>query len=184
MSAAGRGAVASGDQFYVTHCTTTDSVLTSPGYSVRAASIENPYLLRSALEYPPYELPLAMWAEKPTAVQAPRRLARTCDPDNGVWVVHSVFLEKDTMNRDRSYFSHLLRLSGAEPATVLKSWGADRWVMRYPPGAPKTLAGNPALPVGSLVSDASLTAFLGDRPPGWTDLSVTVCPARLRGAAA
>jgi hypothetical protein len=183
MSATGLAAVVVRDQFYVTHCTTADSVLNSPGYSVRAASTDNPRLLRRALDYPPYELPLAMWGERPPASHAPRRLARTGDPAGGIWVVHTVYLEKDTMNRDRSYFSHLLYLNAADAATVLRLWGADGWATHYPQDRPKTLAGNPRLPVGSLVSDANLTAFLGDSPPGPTELSVAVCPERFRRSA-
>src|SRR5688500_8236509 len=99
MPTVGRADATFGDQFYVTHCTTADSVLNSPGYSVRAASAaDDPDVLRRALEYPPYELPLEMWKEKSAAAQTPRRLARTSDPAGGVWVVHTVYLEKDTMS--------------------------------------------------------------------------------------
>jgi hypothetical protein len=173
----GRG----GDQFYVTHCATADSVLNNPGYSVRAASSTVPAALDAAFRYPPYELPIDMWKALPPVVATPRRLARTKNQDGGVWAVHSAYLAKDTVGRDRSYFSHLLRLPAAEPAAVLRSWGADGWVTAHPPGAPKELPGA-KLPVGTLVGDAALTAFLGDAPSGPTDLNVTVCPPRLRGA--
>lgn len=175
---------AAGDQFYVTHCTTTDSVLNNPGYAVRAASSTDADALDSAFHYPPYELPIEMWRELPRAAAAPRRLARTEHPDGGVWAVHSSYLEKDTVDRDRSYFSHLMLLPAADPAAVLRSWGADGWARAYPQGAPKKLPAGARLPVGDLVSDAALTAFLGDHPSGPLELGAAVCPARLRGPAA
>ncbi len=173
-----------GDQFYVTHCATADSVLNNPGYAVRAASAADPGALDAALHYPPYELPIDMWRDLPAAAAAPRRLARTEHPAGGAWVVHSAYLEKDSVGRDRSYLSHLLHLPAADPAAVLRSWGADGWATSYPAGAPKTLPGGARLPVGTLVSDAALTAFLGDSPAGPVELGPTVCPARWRGPAA
>jgi hypothetical protein len=92
-----------GRQFYVTHCTTADSVLNNPGYTVRAASPGDESLLEAAFHFPPYELPIEMWRERPPAELAPRRLARTEDR-HGVWVAHSAYLAKDTAGRDRSYF--------------------------------------------------------------------------------
>jgi hypothetical protein len=173
-----------GDQFYVTHCTTADSVMNAPGYSVRAASAAgDPDVLKRALEYPPYELPLDMWREKPPKANTPRRLARTKHPGGGVWVVHSVYLEKDTMNRDRSYFSHLIALpASADAASVLESWDAEGWVKEYPQGATKTLRKCP-LPRGEKISRKTLTQFLAGAVAGPADVASTVCPTRLRASA-
>ena len=181
MSSAGQPATATGDQFYVTHCTTADSVMNSPGYSVRAASAaDNPDVLKRALEYPPYEIPLDMWREKPTKPQTPRRLARTKNPAGGIWVAHSVYLDKDTMNRDRSYFTHLISLpASVDTATVLESWDADGWVKEYAQGAPKSLSKS-SIPVGSKISRTSLVAFISRQVGGTTELSAVVCPARFR----
>ena len=82
---------AAGDQFYITHCTTTDSVLNNPGYTVRAASSMDSDTLDAAFHYPPYELPIGMVKDLPAPAQTPRRLALTRDPDGGTWVVHSVY---------------------------------------------------------------------------------------------
>lgn len=172
-----------GDQFYVTHCTTSDSVLNNPGYAVRAASSKNRKLLDAALQYPPYELPLDMWKALPTETSAPCRLARTEYPKGGVWVAHSAYLPKDTVGRDRSYFSHLLLLPSADPIAVLQSWGAEEWIKSYPKGASKKLDPNAFLPVGSLVDDTNMTAFLSEKPPGPLDISTAICPQRLRGPA-
>src|SRR5262249_43966517 len=153
------------------------------GYSVRAASVskDEQGSLLLALKYPPYELPLEMWKERPARANAPRRLARTKHPDGGLWVVHAVYLEKDTMDRDRSYFSHILHLASADPAAVLRSWDAPGWVKEYARGAGKTLPSG-RLPVGTAISDGALTAFLSGPQNGSTELSVVVCPARLRGS--
>jgi len=175
---------ASGNQFYVTHCTTADSVLNAPGYSVRAASVVgDPDTLRLALEFPPYELPLDMWRDKPPRALTPRRLARVRHPVSGIWAAHSVYLEKDTMNRDRSCFTHLIQLPATVgAAAVLESWAADAWVTDYPPGATRTLP-RATLPVGTAVSPAALTAFLTGPATGPTDLSVVVCPRDYRSSA-
>src|SRR5262245_36660734 len=120
-----------------------------------------------------------MWKERPARANAPRRLARTKHPDGGLWVVHSVYLEKDTMERDRSYFSHMLNLTAADPAAVLRSWDAPGWTKEYARGAGKTLPRG-RLPVGTVISDEALTAFLAGTLNGPTEQSVVVCPARLR----
>lgn len=176
MANPGRGC----EQFYVTHCAIVDSVLNNPGYTVRAASVGDPAALDAAFHYPPYELPIDLWRDPPSPELAPRRLARTKFPKGGVWAVHSAYLEKDTVGRDRSYFSHLLLLPDAPAADVLRSWGSEEWVTSYPPGAPKLLPRGAALPIGELVGDAALTSFLNDDYFGPTDLSTTVCPERLR----
>ncbi len=155
--------------------------MNSPGYSVRAASaVDSPDVLKRALEYPPYEIPLDMWREKPTKPQTPRRLARTKNPAGGVWVVHSVFLDKDTMNRDRSYFTHLMSLpNSVDAATVLESWDAEAWVKEYAQGSPKSLPKS-AIPVGSRISRTSLSAFIGRTVTGTSELCAVVCPTRFR----
>src|SRR5262245_47591197 len=162
-----------------------DSVLNNPGYTVRAASPGDSSLLETAFHYPPYELPIEMWKDLPPVDLTPRRLARTEHGSRGnVWVVHSTYLAKDTVGRDRSYFSHLLLLPSADPAAVLKSWDSSGWAKSYPPGAPKELKKEEArLPLGTLVNEENLTRFLNDTPPGRTELGMTVCPTRLRSSA-
>ncbi|AWM41174.1 hypothetical protein GobsT_02150 [Gemmata obscuriglobus] len=180
----GRVPEAGGDQFYVTHCAVADSVRNDPGYTVRAASVTDPAALDAAFQYPPYELPLELWRDPPAPEFAPRRLARTKVPRGGrVWAVHSAYLAKDTVGRDRSYFSHLLLLPAAEPAEVLRSWGSEEWVTSYPPAESKALPRNAGLPPGELVNDDALAAFLNDGASGPTELSRTVCPSRLRASA-
>jgi len=175
-----RVTTATGDQFYVTHCTTEDSLLNTPGYSVRAASTTDRAALLLALEYPPYELPIDLWKDRPSKADTPCRLTRTTHPSGGVWVAHSVFLEEDTMGRDRSYFTHLIHLPASTgPASILRSWGATAWVKESPPKADKKLSEG-RLPVGTAISDESLSAFLSGSQTGSTDLAIAVCPTRLR----
>ena len=149
-------------QFYITHCARSDSVLNTVGFSVRAASTgsNDPVLVKLAMEYPAYELPMEMWAKKPDRSLAPRRLARVKTPQ-GVMVVHTSYLEKDTMNRDRSYFSHVLLLPSASPIDVLESWNTDHWATDYRTGEPMELppAAEP-LPAGSALSREAVVEFL------------------------
>jgi hypothetical protein len=123
---------------------------------------------------------MAMWKDRPARTAAPRRLALTNHPDGGRWVVHSVYLEKDTMDRDRSYFSHMLHLAEADPAAVLQSWDAPGWVTEYACGAAKVLPRG-RLPGGDVINDEVLAAFLSLRElSGPTELASTVYPTRLR----
>lgn len=169
-------ATASGHQVYVTHCTRADSVTNTVGFGVRAASSDDPAVLK-AIDYPAYELPLDLWEAQPKRSEAPRRLARLL-VDGQVLVVHSAYLEADTLGRRRSYFTHALLLPEADPAEVLRSWGAETWATDYPLGAAKQLAPATRLTDGKCVRAKALTAFLAgessDRP-----LSVAVCPRRL-----
>lgn len=172
--------LAPGHQFYVTHCLPGDSVLNNPGYSLRAASCRDLALATTAFHFPPYELPLPMWKNPPSKTdKAPTRLARIEDR-NGVWAIKTSYLSKDTIGRDRSYFSHLVLLPAATPIDVLVSWGASEWVKSYPPGATKWLPRMTKLPVGNSINDAALTAFLGNGLYGLTALGLTVSPPRLR----
>jgi GTPase-associated protein 1, N-terminal domain type 2 len=168
-----------GEQFYVTHCATADSVLNNPGYTVRAASrADDRDALEAAFRYPPYDLPIDMWRDLPARAElAPRRLARTLDDSNRLWVVHSAYLPKDSVGRDRSYFSHLFVLE-AGPQAVLESWGAPAWATEYPPGAPKQLSAG-GLPEGDLVGEDALTKFLGKERFDQQELGRCVCPSRL-----
>ena len=153
-------------QFYVTHCARNDSVFNTVGFSVRASSSTDPSLLKTAMEYPAYELPMDLWSKKPSRSDAPRRLARVKVP-GGTMVVHTGYLEKDTMNRDRSYFTHVLLVPNATAADVLKSWNSHEWATDYTPGEDKVLTA-PAtkIPSGPSVSDAALKEFLSARDLG------------------
>ncbi len=181
MSAVEQVVGVAGEQFYVTHCTPSDSVLNDPGYAVRAASVADPDALGIAFRYPPYELPIDLWKDRPAVADTPRRLARTAHPRGGVWVVHSVYVAKDTVDRDRSYFSHLLHLPApaASLIAVLESWDAGGWAKEYPAGAPKTLPRAGPLPIGRTISRLLLGAFLSRPKTGASDLASVVCPARL-----
>jgi hypothetical protein len=165
-----------GPQAYVTHCARADSVTNTVGFGVRAASSDDPAVLR-AIDYPAYELPLDLWDAQPKRTDAPRRLARVL-VDGQVLVVHSAYLEADTLGRGRSYFTHALLLPEADPADVLRSWGAEAWATDYPPGAGKQLPPATGLAKGTAVRSKALTAFLADESSN-APLATTVCPDRL-----
>jgi len=168
--------MASPQQFYIMHCAKPDSVMNAAGFSVRAASTTDAASLRTAFELPAYELPMDLWAKRPNRTEAPRRLARLA----GGWLVHSSYLEKDTTNRDRSYFTHALQNPTADLPAVLRSWGGPAWVTDYPTGADKTLPAPKALAAGPFINDAAVTAFLGSSPPAPCNFDVQTQPARLQ----
>ncbi len=164
-------------QFYVTHCAKADSATGTAGFSVRAASTADPDRLRAAFALPAYELPLDLWAKRPGRADAPRRLARLRPADGTTWVVHTAYLEKDTTNRDRCYFTHAVTGLPHTPAGVLRAWGGD-WATDYPPGATKTLPPPARLGDGGRIDDAAVSRFLNGHAGG-EPLSLVVAPARL-----
>src|SRR3954454_8964719 len=93
------------EQIYVTHCLKEDSVHGKAGFSVRASSTNDQTLLRVALDYPMYELPVTMWSRSPQPDQAPRRLPLVAAPGNRVALVHSSYLTHDTIHREGSFLS-------------------------------------------------------------------------------
>jgi hypothetical protein len=175
------GPVSSAEQLYVTHCTRQDSVLGQEGFGVRAASSADPALLRFALELPAHELPAEMWSQRPTAAQAPRRLARIALTDGRVALVHSTYLPFDTHGRDGNYFTHILVYESLAPAAALRSWASPRWQTDYPAGAPKELPRFEGVPAGGPIDDAALATFLDPAAalPGGADLE-TLFPERVR----
>ena len=174
---------ATGEQFYVTHCVSADSVMNSPGYSVRAASdANNAGMLRLALEYPPYELPFELWRDKPTKALAPRRLTPHPPPARRR-LGRSLGLSRKRHDEPGPL---VLLPPHAAPGIHgrrlgLEIVGRTGWVKEYPPKADKTLP-RARLPVGTAVSDTTLTEFLATPANGPTELSVVVCPPRLRGS--
>jgi len=164
-------------QIYTTHCTRTDSVTNTVGFGARASSSSDADALKAG-DYPAYELPLDLWAKLPTRAEAPRRLARVRAP-GGLLAVHSCFLEKDTMGRDRSFFTHGILLKSIDPTELLRSWASPSWMTDYPAGESKQIAAPTALPTGRSISDDAVTAFLSDAElPQGVPLSVSICPDR------
>jgi len=162
-------------QFYIMHCAKPDSAMNAAGFSVRAASTTHAAMLRGAFELPAYELPMDLWAKKPNRTEAPRRLARL----PGGWIVHSSYLEKDTTNRDRSYFTHAIHDPSADLLSVLRSWGGPTWATDYPAGDPKELPPPKPFATAPFIGDAAVTMFLSHSPAPETSFDVQTQPARL-----
>ncbi len=168
------------EQVYVTHCLQTDSVRNHAGFSIRAASTDDPGLHKFAFDYPAYELPMDMWSANPRPDQAPVRLAVVSGPGEATALIHSAYVEKDTVGRTGSYFTHVLLCDGLTLAEALQTWGSPEWKTSYPQGAKKELPPLTRLPAPGPVSEQALTAFLGGAATG-TDqrLAAATCPARL-----
>lgn len=170
------------DQVYVTHCLQSDSVNNQAGFGVRAASTDDPELLKFAADYPAYELPLEMWTSEPSPAQTPRRLAMLSAPHGKIALVHSAFVGEDTMGRSGNFFTHVIFYPRLSAIDALASWGAAEWRTAYPAGAPKKLAELSDRPIaGSLIDADALTAFLAGKSAGKNqNLATVVCPERLR----
>jgi hypothetical protein len=176
------------DQVYVTHCLQNDSLKNQTGFGVRAASTEDPELLKFAAEFAAYELPMDMWANDPSPAKAPRRLALVSGPRNTLALIHSAYVGEDTMGRSGNFFTHVLFYPSAELSALdaLKSWHAAEWETSYPQRATKTLPKLSSPPLhGNIITDEALTSFLGGKGAGADqDLATLVCPPRLLNDAA
>jgi hypothetical protein len=176
------------DQVYVTHCLQNDSLKNQTGFGVRAASTEDPELLKFAVEFPAYQLPMDMWANEPSPAKTPRRLALVSGPRNTLALIHSAYVGEDTMGRSGNFFTHVLFFPSSELSAIdaLKSWRAADWETSYPQGARKALPklhGPP--PDGNIIGDEALTSFLSGKGAGPDqDLATLVCPSRLLNDAA
>src|SRR4051794_40570136 len=86
-------------QLYITHCLRDEGVYPQAGFTARASSTTDPLLLRFALEYPRYELPIALNDGKKAAAAAPRRLALVRIPGGRSALIHSAHLPEDDRGR-------------------------------------------------------------------------------------
>jgi hypothetical protein len=173
------------EQVYVTHCLQSDSVRNETGFSIRAASTDDPDLLKFAADYPAYELPLDMWANEPASAQAPRRLALVPAPRGMLALIHSAYVGKDTMGRPGNFFTHTIFYPQLTAAAALESWGAGAWQTSYPSGAPKRLPALDDRPFkGGTLNAESLARFLSGKPVDRTaELATLLFPSRLHGDA-
>ena len=177
------------DQLCVTHCLKEDSFLNRAGFSIRASSTDDPVLIKFALDYPAYELPVDMWSRSPQPYQTPRRLALVRlpnDPSHRSALVHSSYLTHDTMNRAGNFLTHILvyEPDALSLAEALASWGAPEWrTESYEDGAPKQLAPFEGVPRGHRIDDHVLTEFLTRDEPadGFQTLDKAVFPHRPQG---
>jgi hypothetical protein len=172
------------EQLYVTHCLRGDSVLGQEGFGVRASSSTDPVVLQFALGLPDHVLPSTAEGPALSPGQAPRRLARIEMPDGRIALIHSVYLGHDTRGRTGSYFTHALVYDRLAPLDALRAWAAPQWRAAYPAGAPRDLPAFDGVPVGAVLSDSLLTAFLEPaataRRRDWLRLLLVACRRILR----
>ncbi|HKI34530.1 MAG TPA: magnesium transporter [Gemmataceae bacterium] len=165
------------DQLYVTHCLYDEGLAREAGFGVRASSTRDPLLLRFALEYPPYELPVGLGGDE---TAAPRRLALVRVPGGRSALIHSVVRPGDERGRANNFFSHLLFGQAIPACDALASWAAAGWAADCPPGADKDIPPLAELPRGGAVGDRALTAFLQATSHATDPVFATrTCPQRL-----
>lgn len=169
------------DQIFVTDCLPSDSVKSEAGFSIRATSTQDPDLLKFALDYPAYELPLDMWSSDPSPVQSPRRLAFVPAPRNTRALVHSTYVGEDTGGRKGNFFTHVIFYPKLTATQALESWGAAGWKTSYASGEPKLLPKLDDRPFKGKISEDYLSDFLsGKGANGDEDLATVICPSRLQ----
>jgi hypothetical protein len=163
-------------QIYVTHCLRSEGLSGEAGFAIRASSTLDPLLLRFALEYPTYELPLGMAGEKRVG---PRRLSLVRIPGGPSVVIHSAAVP-DERGRANNFFSHYLIRPQVTARAVLSCWGAGDWQTVCSPETGTDLPPLDDLPQGRIVNDKAVTAFLQKSlSPGDEDPALSVCPPRL-----
>ena len=176
-----RSASSSIEQICITHCLHEEGVYRRAGFTVRAASTRDPLLLRFAMEYPTFELPIGMVGEKQSA--PPRRLALVRIPGGQSALIHSVHVPDDR-GRANNFFSHVLIRPALTAREALTCWGSPSWKTSCGPDENTELPPFEELPVHNAVNDAAITAFL--QPVVSiknADPALTTCPERLAAQA-
>jgi hypothetical protein len=173
-------AVTPSQQICITHCLYEEGLYRQAGFGVRACSTRDPLLLRFALEYPPFELPLDMqggvWPSRAT----PRRLALVRIPGGKSALIHSVLLPEEERGRANNFFSHVLVRPALTPREALATWGSPDWMTGLPAGAGTDLPPFEGLPRPGPVNDQAVTAFLQPEAAFEDqDLATLLCPERL-----
>ena len=177
---AGAVARATAEQLYVPHCLYGEGVARQAGFGVRASSTADPLLLRFALEYPSYELPLGLAAGR-LAEGAPRRLALVRVPGGRSALVHTAYLPAEG-GRANNFFSHLLVRSSFDPREALACWASPDWATGLAGGTGTELPAFAGLPRPGPLDEEAVTAFL--KPAANADnkdLATLISPPRLAG---
>lgn len=159
-------------QICITHCLREEGIYLQAGFTVRATSTLDPLLLRFALEYPAYEVPVGMKAEQ--APLAPRRLALVRIPGGQSALIHSLPLSDDR-GRANNFFSHILVRPQVTAREALRCWGASAWRTHCAAEEGTDLPPFDDLPRADAVNDDAVTAFLRAESP------LPLCPSRLVG---
>jgi hypothetical protein len=165
-------------QICITHCLHDEGVYRQAGFTVRACSTLDPLLIRFALEYPLYEVPIRMSSDEVAA--APRRLALVRIPGGQSALIHSVYAPEDSRGRANNFFSHILVQPALTAREALTAWASSQWRTHCEPDAGTDLPPLEHLPQGQLVSDEAVTAFLRPESLAVEDNPGTLtCPSRL-----
>lgn len=168
-------------QICITHCLREEGLYRRAGFTVRATSTLDPLLLRFAMEYPSFELPVGMTGDNQLA--APRRLALVRIPGGQSALIHSVHVP-DEKGRANNFFSHILVHSALTAREALACWASPAWRTSCAAEEGTNLPPFDELPAHAAVNDAVLTAFLQPLPsPTEESAALTTCPQRLAGDA-
>ncbi len=175
-------------QLYFTHCTQSNSCDGIAGYSLRARSAGSEPWCDFVRRFPAPMRPESLrTVERPS--ELPRQLA-LLRPHNGtVALLHSNFLDRDTLGRPTNFFRHVLvdddsAGKGVSLFEALQTWDSTEWTSVCAESAPKTLPTRPHIPIPGPLGRDSVTAFLASdsRTDGEHHLNAVTIPERLSSA--
>jgi GTPase-associated protein 1, N-terminal domain type 2 len=171
------------EQIYITHCLHGQGKFPQSGFNVRAASTDDPLLLRFALEYPHYELPFVNSGQEIASQAAPRRLALVRIPGGKNALIHSVYLPGASGGRSNNFFTQMLVFPALTARQALPTWASPDWVIECERVASTTLPLLAELPAAGSIDDEAVTGFLkGQLSTEDQDLATSIFPARLANA--
>jgi hypothetical protein len=166
-------------QMCITHCLREEGLYRQAGFTIRATSTLDPLLLRYALEYPSYELPVGMAGDKLSAT--PRRLALVRIPGGHSALIHSVHVP-DERGRANNFFSHVLVRPTLTARAALAAWNSPDWRLSYATELGTDLPPLDELPASEAINDDAVTAFLQPVFSATDADGVNgICPRRLAG---
>lgn len=172
-------------QLYRTHCTKDNSCEGVTGYSLRARTPGSERYSEFVNRFPALTRPKSLEAVQDVD-RLPRQLAYVqLEGTSGQCaLVHSNFLERDTLDRPNNYFRHVLIGEAISIRDAIRCWDSPDWTCRYAEDAPKDLSLFSRMPQFGTLSDQTLREFLSAQstPDDNYHLNEVTIPPRLGNA--
>lgn len=167
-------------QLYMTHCTKSDSCEGIAGFSLRARTPGSDSYCGFVKRFPALTRPDSL-AGVIDQDKLPRQLALVQLPGGEVGMLHTNFLDRDTLNRTYNYFRHVVVGPQISLEDALRAWNSASWTTSYPESATQELNCLDAPPTSDVLTDDCLFAFLSEdsNVDSGHDLASVTIPPRL-----